>query len=269
MICTDQESNCLGDIETSEPESLYKYYAFNKYTEGIYKHNKVYFPPPESFNDPFDSKIYITYEGSTKKRRQFLLDKFNKLFPNKSRKNLLEHAKKLVKEGEDIAELQRSLEKSANKLRKKIGVFCLTEKRDNILMWTHYSAQHTGFCLKFDAKNKFFLRSQKVKYDKVLPIINVLCTYPPIEEAQKILTKAEDWKYEKEWRIVDYKKGPGVQKYPEEALTGVILGCWTSDENKQKIREWCGKRRYCPTLYQAKEKEKEYGLDIVVKFRSF
>lgn len=79
--------------------------------------------------------------------------------------------------------------------------------------------------------------------------------------AEGLLTKAQDWAYEKEWRIVDVD-GVGTQKYPSEALSGVILGCKMSPDNKKQVKEWCGARRLRPTLYEAKEKEQEFGLDI-------
>jgi hypothetical protein len=82
-------------------------------------------------------------------------------------------------------------------------------------------------------------------------------------------------KYEHEWRIINGVKGlngvkgpngmrgPGPQDFPEDALIGVILGCGISQENKENILRWCRNRKHSPSLYEAREKQKEFGLDIV------
>jgi hypothetical protein len=35
-------------------------------------------------------------------------------------------------------------------LRKEIGLLCFSRSWDNLLLWSHYAASHTGFCLGFD-----------------------------------------------------------------------------------------------------------------------
>ena len=110
---------------------------------------------------------------------------------------------------------EEAQEKAIELLRKKLGICCFTEIRDNILMWAHYAKQHTGFCLEFDVNNEFFrplTRAIKVKYDGFRPEINVLQlgSYPEGKLGEALLIKADDWDYEKEWRIVDYEKGEGT-----------------------------------------------------------
>lgn len=41
-------------------------------------------------------------------------------------------------------------------MNKEIGIVSLTEKRDNLLMWAHYSSNHTGFVIEFDENHPFF-----------------------------------------------------------------------------------------------------------------
>ncbi len=174
----------------------------------------------------------------------------------------------IITKGRGRIVLEEAIEKARELLRKKLGICCFTEIRDNILMWAHYAKQHTGFCLEFNVDNEFFVphaRAIKVEYEVILPVLNVLQldNYPKGELGEKLLIKANDWRYEQEWRIVDHKKGPGIQNFPEDALSGVILGCRISEENKENIFRWCRKRKHPPTLYEAREKQKEFGLDIV------
>ena len=61
---------------------------------------------------------------------------------------------------------KRIPEGMANSYLDEMGVFCMSEVKDQILMWAHYSEGHTGFCLEFSASSTtpFFGRAQKIKY---------------------------------------------------------------------------------------------------------
>jgi len=148
--------------------------------------------------------------------------------------------------------------------RRRMGVFSMTEDKENILLWSHYAAYHNGFCIELRTDNTFFSRARHVDYDMVLPCLNLLEPWDKLIKhgVAGLLTKARNWAYEKEWRIIDVD-GVGAQKYPSEALSSVILGCKMSPDNKKQVKEWCGARRLRPTLYEAKEKEQEFGLDII------
>ena len=264
-----EEGNNVTGENVVEPGVLYKYGKFDEYTEKIFTNNEIYFSSPDEFNDPFDSKPHLTYDGTLKERKRYLCKLYQKKYPTRSKEEILTDVEmEIITKRRDRIVLEEALEKARELLRKELGICCFTEIRDNILMWAHYAKQHTGFCLEFDVNNDFFRLltcAIKVEYDEILPVLNVLKidTYPKGELGGKLLTKACDWEYEQEWRIVDYKKGPGIQDFPEDALSGVILGCRISQENKENVFRWCRKRKHPPTLYEAKEKQKEFGLDIV------
>jgi hypothetical protein len=254
----------LEDNNISTPPLLYKYYAFNNFTQRIFKNNEIYFSSPESFNDPFDSKIRLIYEGTRSDRKRFFREWSNRSYPDLPRKELLAREKRILKQG-----LDQGIKEYAHKQfmvhRGRMGVFSMTEDRENILMWSHYAAEHTGFCIGFRTNNTFFSRARRVEYDKVLPCVNLLeAMWDELitKGAFGLLTKALDWSYEKEWRIVNIN-GVGIHKYPCEALSSVILGCKMSPENSKRIKEWCNASKIRHTLYEAKEKEHEFGLDII------
>ncbi len=252
-----------------EPNVLYKYGKFDEYTEKIFTHNDIYFSSPNGFNDPFDSKPHLTYDGTLKERKRFLCKMYQKKYPQRSKEEILADVEmEIITKGRDRIILEDALGKARELLRKKLGICCFTEIRDNILMWAHYAKQHTGFCLEFGVNNEFFRPSTqaiKIEYDGFRPELNVmqLDSYPKAKLGEALLVKADDWLYEQEWRIVDHEKGEGTQNFPEDALKGVILGCRISQENKDNVFRWCGKRKHPPTLYEAREKQKEFGLDIV------
>ena len=86
-----------------------------------------------------------------------------------------------------------------SRLRTRLGVFCLTERANNHLMWVHYAQNHTGFVLGFDAKAPFFSADQrilrKVTYRSRPPIL-------ADADINACFSKSSVWKHEKEWRCV-------------------------------------------------------------------
>jgi len=267
-----EEGNDVPDESVVEPPVLYKYGKFDEHTEKIFTHNDIYFSSPNVFNDPFDSKPLLTSDGTMTERKHYLLEQYQKKYPNRSKEAIsIDVDMEIITKGRDRIVLEEAQKKAIELLRKKLGICCFTEIRDSILMWAHYAKQHTGFCLEFDANNDFFrpsTRAIKVEYDRFRPELNVLRldSYPEGQLAKALLIKADDWEYEKEWRIVDDEKGEGTQSFPEDALIGVILGCRISEENKdneEKVLKWCRERTHPPSLYKAKEKQKKFGLDIV------
>jgi len=81
--------------------------------------------------------------------------------------------------------------------RSRTGIFCLTEKPDNHLMWVHYADQHRGFVIGYKTSAAFLQtdgrRLDYVRYRKPqnTPFTNLIdhCFY-----------KGTEWRYEKEWR---------------------------------------------------------------------
>jgi len=255
-----QKDKHVADANEVEPKVLYKYGKFDEYTERRFTHNELFFSSPYRFNDPFDSKVVLRCDGKAQQKEEYLCAQYKKKQPTLSEEEIRAHV-----HGREEIILNETLEKARDRLRNGLDVCCFTERRDDILMWAHYAGQHTGFCLEFDADNEFFARALRVKYGAIRAIINVLSldSLSEGEVAKKLLIKARDWKHEQEWRIVDYGKGEEIQNFPAEALRGVILGCKISPENKENVLKWCSERKHAPTIYQAKEKEDHFGLDII------
>lgn len=242
-----------------EPQFLYKYYTFNKHTEKIFTHNEIYFPTPNKFNDPFDSKISLSYEGTKKEWKEFLLQVYERRKPDLTIEQRFAEIDRVMKKNQ----YKNIPDNISHSYVEKIGVFCLSEKKDHILMWSHYSASHTGFCLEFDAAAEFFGRSQKIVYKSNYPKVNYLKSTQQEQTETCLLTKAIFWKYEQEWRVIDHDKGPGIKYFPSELLTGVVIGCRITEENRKKVFKWCNGREYRPKLYEAQVKKRKFGLDIV------
>lgn len=187
------------------------------------------------------------------------------------------------------------------KLKDLALMSCLTEDKDNILMWSHYADNHTGICVEYDIKrlqdDPFTLckhlfpivykkkRLIKRDIDSLIrnhqdlkkAIAEDYC-YDGDEELNDILplflTKGEVWKYEREWRIIFTKKQmydinsdelyEGNLKFP--CVSAVYLGYRIHPEIRKNIIEICGRISTGGnpvSVYQAKLDNEGYGIGFV------
>jgi hypothetical protein len=248
------------------PSFLYKYYRIEKdkddkwsneqWIKEVILENKVYFPSPMTFNDPFDCRLNLLFSGTEEEWITYLHRAIKNSDFNLNRIQRINKVKAFMGQ----PNYRKKAEENIKERVKKIGVFCLSEKNDDLLMWSHYTSGHTGLCLEFDRQKSIFREALKVTYQKDYPKFLLIK-----EQLEKIIetfifNKSDYWKYEKEWRIIDHKRGSGFFAYTEDALTSIFLGCQIAEKDKQKIIDW-NKRRKKPTkVYLAQIKDKEYGL---------
>jgi hypothetical protein len=238
------------------PDFLYHYYSFNEHTESIFTKNEIYFQSPREFNDPFDTKCKYIFEGSEQEKICFLLNMQS------------ENPERISAENIDCVLSLPNGEKEflgkmdyLDPIRRNIGIYCLSAKNDSILMWSHYADSHKGFCIKFSTTNNFFVNAFKISYTKQLPVNNLLSPNNVEETKKEFLSKADDWAYEKEYRIIE-SRGAGIYSFPDNAFTGVIFGFKMENQHKNQIIQWCSLRNLRPQLFTAIPKESNYGLDI-------
>jgi prenyltransferase beta subunit len=110
-----------------------------------------------------------------------------------------------------------------NALNDTIGILCLTEKKDNLLMWSHYANSHKGFVLEFNTEHCYFDQRKKnlqlaehlkkVRYTFNRPEFVLFDTALLTKENMDnwinnfIWVKSDHWSYEEEWRITTTFRG--------------------------------------------------------------
>jgi DUF2971 family protein len=85
------------------------------------------------------------------------------------------------------------------KLKRQLGVLCLTERPDDHRMWVHYARNHTGFVLGFNGNASFFNEDERALREVIY------LSHPHVlHEAglNACFYKSEAWKDEHEWRCV-------------------------------------------------------------------
>jgi hypothetical protein len=100
----------------------------------------------------------------------------------------------------------------SKRLRAGLSVLSLCENATSILMWSHYSANHTGFCIEYDlrALEGGDLRRRlcfPMFYRKKLTDATRYFAKRDFKDFNNLfgiyicLLKSDEWAYEKEWRI--------------------------------------------------------------------
>lgn len=244
---------------------LYKYRSLEGpgrlYAERLLVHNEIYFASPAEFNDPFDSKARLSGCVTDRQFRKVYLNVLTHKAPQLSEEARLARVENIIRSGKHRdPSAYESISESTQADVNKLGVFCLTEHPDSILMWSHYASSHSGFCIKL-LRQDILSRCEKVRYSRKYPIID----YPGSDDnnlSKWLLTKAGCWKYEAEWRRIE-RAGPQTYNLPPQLLTGVILGSRMRESDRAHVCEWSLQRKPQPRLYEARPRRSQFALDIV------
>lgn len=106
-------------------------------------------------------------------------------------------------------------------------------------MWAHYARNYNGYCIEYDVtkiKDYMIYNLYPVLYEKeYIDITESLINYNKNTGLICNLIKAKEWKYEKEWRIVEYRENPF---YFKKALKVVYLGKNCAQKIKEDILQW-------------------------------
>lgn len=289
----------------------------------ILQNRTVRYSSPILFNDPFDiqTRLRFDFEESEfltayrdemfrllhgEKEPQFIdntaalcreIQVFRKIVENKSRmtKEMFDQMTGDILESARLL-LERETETINTwwmRAAKATKVFCVAEMHDNLLMWAHYSKDHTGAVIEFECLPDLdtpLCAARKVNYVAKPPFIaEHLDEYVRYITGQAILnheisiydlclSKSDHWKYEQEWRVfippidMDNPTIPRdsdgneisfdlLQILPQE-IHSIYLGCRMTDDNRQKIVSCLSGDFKHVKKYQSVKSNKEYKLNF-------
>jgi hypothetical protein len=232
----------------------------------------ICFSSPAALNDPFELKPHLAALASPEHMEseialrvpEVVREEFEKL-PSEVRsllsaealqELLIRQLPQMKQNIQGITEIFTSKlqDVMARKFEELVGILCLTESADNLLMWAHYADSHRGFVIEFDEYNPFFDRRispddelrhlRKVSYNTKRPSL----TLAEVEDFSPFLTKGSDWQYEAEWRMMmpldaaskivkNRQYAVHLYEFPAGAITSVILGCRMDAQKKEEIKQ--------------------------------
>lgn len=224
--CDEDEkcAECKGDKKCN------KYYTIK-----ILKDQKIYFPKFGELNDPHDGKIYFD-RNITKKEFIKFYNGLKTIGPIQCDLKSFFNAKgRLIRDRVDNF-YDNNMEHTSTMIP-GLGVLCLSETCTNPLMWAHYS-NNSGICIEFDGLDSLLQDEEinwEIKYSKQYPIIKITDYLPEnLSVVKKSYgTKYLDWKYEREWRLIN-EEGGKEWELPAK-ISSIIFGLKTTNEDIEEI----------------------------------
>jgi hypothetical protein len=155
-----------------------------------------------------------------------------------------------------------------------LGVFSLARDYNNHLLWAHYAAGHTGFCVGYETDilkryltDYFFANHQvlEVVYSKEPSVfatkdIMHLSTQGSIPFFQKMVaTKLDSWSYEKEVRIV--ADSSGKKSHDFRAVQTIYFGARMPQDQIRTVMEKLQGRGI--SYYRMSYSSNSYKLDAI------
>ena len=260
------------------PEKVYKYRTWNNgFHKNILLHNELYLASPKEINDPFDCRIPPNFKNQTpEEKEKYITDLAVRKYDEVQRQGL--DMKKVLSDFEKRMDNPEKFQREAENYiyeqqNKHYGILSLSKRWNGILLWSHYSDSHKGFCVGFWTekmlKTGLFGKAGLVNYDVEFPEIKPTVAKDKMSVTKKAFiqthTKSEDWTYEEEFRFLNVffpdepKPFERIIQVPDSVFSDVTIGINVSDADKEEIIEVC-KRKRIP-VYQAIKKDFMFEID--------
>lgn len=252
-------------MEILDYPTLYKYCSFGaEYSLDAIKRaiveSELYWQSPLSFNDPFDCLPFVIRGESEAAWRAYAKEAVNRKRPNAARNDRRFERRRVAALAHDVA---REL---VQDVLAKRALTCFTTQCDNILMWSHYAANHTGICFRFQqlGRPEPFV-GLNVIYSDERPVADITRMSETGHDflTAAVLTKAKCWEYEQEKRMIADDDGPGYRAFPSAALTGVILGSKIANANRELVEEMVQEHRPDLEILRAEIDHRHYRINIL------
>lgn len=268
-------------MDTLNPPFLYKYRAVNELSLSALSQGRVWYSMPSGLNDPHDVAARWQKEFTD---QEIVEDYVMMREVGSPVTGIADHIRDLIKKGWSYTSILKFVDDLFIKIDGKtqrellqdvlyynevifnsMGVFSLSEDPVQPLMWAHYSASHTGFCLGFENHETSVVGQygNKVDYFEKMPKPNIR-SFQEDGGGEVVgliaYSKSKDWEYEKEWRIL---KQSGNKLYPYPGiLSEVVLGIKIDPDDEAKVREAVSKSGYRPEYKRVVRTDGEYELKL-------
>lgn len=241
-----EKAFALKDRNT--PHSLFKYRSFNCSSIKNLKDDTVWLADPLTFNDPYDCAHTLDPNKliNTLRIEELENSLLGSLDPNE-REKMRSALNTAIQ-----SEYSEMIAATSNFIAGSFKLCSFSERVDSTLMWAHYADFHKGFCIEYDFSRLDSLSAIK---RQIYPVIysdklhdatdyyKYHCGNRPVNIhylTLAALSKAKDWEYEKEWRLVIGNEIlASAQAYPVPKPKAVHLGTRICNDHRQVIEEIC------------------------------
>lgn len=244
------------------PLKLYKYYSCNGENEQRIEarlKGEIFFSSPLNFNDPYDCQFLDIINNT----ENCSIDDVKRILREECFDADIVY-EKLLKGDKDT--IQVVYERQA----KLLGILCLTNSCEKILMWSHY-ATNNGMCLEYDIhalsrenlfsslESKIISRNDinlsafynkrilmgNVEYVPQLDVdVKLFFNDMPNDIIKKYWQKLDEWGNEEEFRI-GVSLGGNISVCIPNLVKHIYLGCNCTMHQVANIWSLCQKNRLC------------------------
>lgn len=227
------------------PPILFRYRRPSGRTVDEIVKQQIFAPKPDQLNDPFECSAPIILNLDLA-RREFI----EQFAPTRGLP--LDDA---AKDFDSSADFEK--ESLLTQLRLRVtntGIVCFSAKPNSIRMWSYYAQAHEGICVGYDAKIHPFNVAMEVKYqnpDCPFDVFACLEKDPTKIAAHISLRKAEEWKFEEEYRIpIGVGDNSRLISFHSSAIQEIRFGARIQIEFKAKVLEAISQLPHRPKLIQ-------------------
>lgn len=207
----------------------------------IIKDGTLKFTSPVNFNDPFDYHPAVLNTGFSKFARRLNKDIGKGIKQYKTSHSASSKHLQSLRSGEFRETYTRDM-----------SISCFSKSQYILPMWAHYADNHEGCVIEFQFDSKRYIASEYFLLDvtepsKILLPFDVIYSInrPPLYDKEgrtntsttgfnACLTKAKEWEYEKELRVI-IKKPEGIYSFERTQMTGLYFGMKMSSINKKEL----------------------------------
>jgi Protein of unknown function (DUF2971) len=240
------------------PKSIFKYRKVDLYSIENLRNEKIWLASPKDFNDPYDCSVYLDIEKTLKEGpKQF--DSSNELIDPESKSQIKD---------DDVV-------KVSDHLANTFKICSFYERVDSMLMWEHYADEHRGFCIEYDVteidSSKHYNLFPVIYSDQMFDATNHYIKVGVEDDFSKTyltraaISKAKDWAYEKEWRLVAEREKFESDEVIRKCLQtlwkakAVYLGSRMKPANEEILVNLCKEKGITP--YRMQRDISEFCMD--------
>lgn len=225
-----ENGNHVVESPLQIPDTVYKYYNYNKFSREALLGNYLFCSHPFHLNDSMDcsNELWDFSELSE--------NGYNAFFNRDDCKHLRDDNIDYHTDKQNNFEYFKTI--AWNIFTNEYGLISLSEKPLHTLMWAHYATEK-GFMIEFDIlnligefkkynpliKNYVFAPIQYVENLESINFFDKNFNSPDVPFLYSNNVKKSDWSYENEWRLICYAKYYGVPTsimLPTEDMKGTL-----------------------------------------------
>jgi hypothetical protein len=281
-------------ISPKKPRRLYKYRAFSSWTLDMLVLDELHFSDPSTFNDPLDTRPSLKANLKPQELEQLLVQmadqrigqemqghaqslgyrgpKTLEHIGRRSRRQISYMLKEIHYLASDPERISPEPLKSmlAQALQDELmrqygkGIFALAERSDCPLMWSHYGDQHKGICVGYSIPPDAAKDLHQISYggSRLVSARDVQAMVGGDESARQrvdqaiLFTKAADWQYEREWRLI----GARGSQWSRLELKEVVFGLKCPTSVRYAVVRALERRRKPVKFYEIWERDGSFSL---------